>query len=282
MIAMRFRYLIILYVFLLGMASCSWFEDDKDSIPCDDDNNEVVPVVLIEEFTGHKCGNCPKADAKMKFIKEEYCNQVVYVQIHSGYFAEPDESGLYTIDYTTMEGDSLFENYRAGEVGLPNAMINRKPFYGDLVLPMTHWEEAVNNSLPEEAFCKIQQEVSLAPETRSIQLDLEFTVLQPTNDSLFYNIYLVEDSLLSWQKDYITEPEDKQDYPHRFVLRAAPLGYEGAFLHKGVLLNGDILHQQFRFSFKEEYATEQLYIISFVGNAETGELLQSNMVSLLK
>ena len=276
------KYLTLLALISLSFTSCSWFADENETVPCDDEDNEAVPVVLIEEFTGHKCGNCPKADAKMKFIKEEYCNQVVYVQIHSGYFAEPDESGLYTIDYTTMEGDSLFEKYKAGEVGLPNAMVNRKKFYGDLVLPPTHWEEAVNNALPQEAFCRIHQDVSLSASTRTINLDLEFTFFQPTNDSLIYNVYLVEDSLLSWQKDYITEPEDKQDYPHRFVLRAAPLGYEGAFLHKGVLLNGDILHQQFRFSFKEEYATEQLYIISFVGNAETGELLQSNMVSLLK
>ncbi len=275
------RYVIFLYVFLLGLTSCSWFDDDKGATPCDDDN-ATVPVVLIEEFTGHKCGNCPKADAKMKFIKEEYCKQVAYVQIHSGYFAEPDESGLYITDYTTPEGDSLFDTYEAGEVGLPNAMVNRKRFYGDLVLPPTHWEEAVNNSLPQEAFCRIYQDVSLSASTRTISIDIEFTFLQPTNDSLFYNVYLVEDSLLSWQKDYITEPEDKPDYPHRYVLRSAPLGYKGAFLHKGVLLNGDILHRQFRFSFGKDFVPEQLYIILFVGNAETNELLQSNMTALLQ
>ena len=66
---------------------------------------EVKRTVLLEEFTGQMCKNCPEAHADIKSLKKQYGENLIVVGIHSGGDA-----------FSIAEGDPVWE--AAGVTGL--------------------------------------------------------------------------------------------------------------------------------------------------------------------
>ena len=52
--------------------------------------------VLIEEFTGRKCINCPIGHIEAKAIEEAYPGRVWSINLHGGYYSSLDYPDLNT------------------------------------------------------------------------------------------------------------------------------------------------------------------------------------------
>ena len=77
---------------------------------------EKCKKILLEDYTGHKCGNCPRAAEKAEELKEIYGVQLIPIAIHAGFFAS-DFGGNFTTDFTSIAGnewDTFFGNSAAG------------------------------------------------------------------------------------------------------------------------------------------------------------------------
>ena len=77
----------------------------------------------LEDYTGHTCGNCPRAAEKAYELQEIYGDQLVIISVHAGFFSNTNTS--YPSDFTSNTGDTwdnLFGNSNAGN---PNGMVNR-------------------------------------------------------------------------------------------------------------------------------------------------------------
>ncbi len=46
-------------------------------------------VVLIEEFTGKGCTNCPKGSRELENLLTQFPNNLVAISLHAGFFANP-------------------------------------------------------------------------------------------------------------------------------------------------------------------------------------------------
>ncbi len=46
-------------------------------------------VVLLEEFTGKGCTNCPKGSRELENLLTQFPNNLVAVSLHAGFFANP-------------------------------------------------------------------------------------------------------------------------------------------------------------------------------------------------
>ena len=53
------------------------------------DVNSVYRKVLIEEFTGHRCMNCPTGHQKLEELHERFGDTLVAVGMHVGSLAAP-------------------------------------------------------------------------------------------------------------------------------------------------------------------------------------------------
>ena len=104
---MKMRYYSILLLALLAMASC-------DNVPLDERLTYVEPVevgkaILIEDFTGQYCVNCPRATEEIERLIENYGDSVVIpVAIHSGPFSK--RNGEFTPLFTEV-GDMYFNRW---------------------------------------------------------------------------------------------------------------------------------------------------------------------------
>ena len=73
---------------------------------------EIAPVVpalgdrkvLVEEFTGVRCVNCPAGASELENLKGIYGERLVIVSIHAGDFSPPFTDSRF--DFRTAEGDA--------------------------------------------------------------------------------------------------------------------------------------------------------------------------------
>jgi len=77
---------------------------------CDNPNpQQATRKVVLEEFTGHTCVNCPTASAVAHNLANIYEDQLVLISVHAGAYSEP-ESGDFSYDFRTSTGNELDQN----------------------------------------------------------------------------------------------------------------------------------------------------------------------------
>ena len=85
---------------------------------------ESQRVVLLEEFTGQWCINCPAAHEVVKSLKAQYGEQLVSVSIHAGSQAIAEGSMPNTIGLMQPEGDEYANKW--GITTYPSGVVNRR------------------------------------------------------------------------------------------------------------------------------------------------------------
>lgn len=71
----------------LSLMACSNIDEDDRFIEVEP--VEVAKRVLIEDFTGQRCVNCPNASEMIESLQEQYgAENVIAVGIHSGPFSK--------------------------------------------------------------------------------------------------------------------------------------------------------------------------------------------------
>ena len=107
---MKKTYYLLLCFFILSLTfSCDKIEKDNFTDP-----NATFPwlgkKVLVEDFTGYKCTNCPAAATELHNIEEFYPDKVIGIAIHAGSFAKP--GGVFVTDFRTDEGNEITDFFR--------------------------------------------------------------------------------------------------------------------------------------------------------------------------
>ena len=148
---------------LLAVFSCDYIDDPiQASIgpvdPCElpkmqFKGDSSFRKVLIEDFTGHRCNNCPLASDAIKAIEQNQAGAIVAVAMHAGpaNFIDPDPP-TYPTDFRTPEGDDLEEFFKV--TFLPAGMVSRTDFSMTLdtayVRTNCHLVAFVTNTATEE------------------------------------------------------------------------------------------------------------------------------------
>jgi len=199
-----------------------------------DTSVQIIRKVLVEDFTGHTCGNCPRAAESLHQIEELYGNQIVSVAIHAGFFAAPSGTH-YSSDYRTQVGNDLDQFFGNSAAGLPNGLVNRNLFGGTSAITQhTDWASKASSlvNLPPEAFITITPDYNSS--SRLLTINVNTKILQNIDEPLNVVYYLIEDSIQSPQKDYsLPSPSAIDDYYHRHMLRGSMNGAWGNILGDG-------------------------------------------------
>lgn len=95
---------------------------------------------VLEEFTGLNCPNCPDGHVRAQSLVNAHPGRVVWINIHSGYFAVPSAGQP---DYRIPEGDSI--DVFAGVAAYPSGDMNRLVWPGAYNVPPYFPQNPPNN-----------------------------------------------------------------------------------------------------------------------------------------
>ena len=275
------KILIYIPVLLVLFWSC-----DKVKPPYIEENSAVQSdkKVLIEDFTGHLCNNCPRAHRELEHLKEIYGEQVIAIGIHVGNFAIPLTENYFGEDFRTETGNELNDFFGADAAGLPNGMVNMKKINGSYLLSYSDWGSAVASVLSQPQYIEINTTADFDTTTRKLDVTVNARVLKyfDAEDGLKICVYLTEDSIVGWQKDAEnTGSEDVSDYVHRHVLRGSLNGTWGEAIDLDPNVYGDQVEYKItNFQVDTAYNYKQCYVVPFIYNAYTLEILQADEVKI--
>ncbi len=193
------------------------------------ENYIIKKAVLIEEFTGITCNNCPDAALKAKEISDKNPGGVVLVGIHAGSFATPNPSDGYDADFRNSMGTEYYDF--VNPIGLPLGTIDRldKSNPQQFPKPYTLWERNVDDQLAlgdtaDIGILAIPNFVT-NDDGPGICLEVKFKAMADlSNDSVYWTGYLLESGIKAQQK--MPDGTKNKDYIHNHVLRA---GFTGTF-----------------------------------------------------
>lgn len=186
--------------------------------------DRVNRTVLVEEFTGQMCVNCPTAHDELDRITEMFgSDHVIVVAIHgnSTQMAIPAPAGLGTAlgaDYCRANGISAW----------PSAVVNRRS--GDLGMNYGKWLSAVVDALAAPEAATLTASLTLEPDGTTLTATATVNPVAgalPADTRL--QLWLTEDHVTAPQFMPDNKPVDR-NYVHQHVLRAAFNGPDGQWL----------------------------------------------------
>jgi hypothetical protein len=148
---------------------------------------QVTRKVLIEEFTGTWCPNCPDGHTILKGIETSYPGRTVVVGMHN--------ADAYNIPYETA-----MENAFA-VAAFPRAAIDRVIYSGGNanVMSRSYWDGAVAARLNVTSPVEIKISPSLEASTRTVTVKIDYTFKADVSEETRLTCVLLEDSILASQ-----------------------------------------------------------------------------------
>ena len=263
------KYLAILSSILI-ITSC----DIEDGPFITDYDSYVNPEkkVLIEDFTGHLCPNCPDAAREIDAIHDIYGDQIIGMAIHvSKSFARPypaSQAPSFQYDFRTNWGDELDSYYGISAMGLPRGMVNRIGFPDNHKLGKDEWASTVALELKKD----VDFTIHISSDENSISITSEVK----NNISSEYNLVvcLTESNIINWQKD---GQDNIEDYQHNHVLRTVLMDEE--LSNSSNYISGQQIETLINYDLAalEQYNIDYSTNTAELGNGNAGDWDASNM-----
>lgn len=230
-----------------------------------------VQKVLIEDFTGHRCGNCPRAHEEAAELQTLYGDKVILICVHSGFFASPLNPD-YSADYRTAVGNQLDNDFDVSEY--PSGMINRREVSGSPILAFAAWATQTATILAESPKILINLTNSYNSSSRTVTSSVVVEFVEVVDATLNMALYITEDSIISAQTDYSLTPNKIDNYVHRHMLRGAFAGVYGYQIHNGISVVGDTINRSYSAVLDPTWVSGHCAVIVVVFDATTNEIIQ--------
>lgn len=235
----------------IALGSCTPIDENERLIEVE--KPQANRAVLIEDFTGQWCPNCPNAAEEIEKLAETYgSDQIIAVAIHSGpqgyQGGTEDMPGLMT-----NLGTEYYNHW--GIEYQPQGLVDRggKEAY-------TAWAASVRTELQKTALYQIEVANDYATASRQLNITAHVTPVkgvEQLNGKL--QIWLIEDNIKSIQVN--SEGQYLTDYMHQHVFRDAVNGTWGEEIS---LTEDSQVEKTYSYTIPANWKPENVSVVAFV------------------
>lgn len=237
----------------LSFTACS--EIDEDDRYIEMPVVEVSKHVLIEDYTGQRCINCPYAATAISQIQEQYgAENVIAVAIHSG----PNSKNFQGVPLSlwTDLGDYYYEKYASG-ASQPAGIIDRR---SGVQNSYAVWGAYAQGYLQMTTPLTLGATTQYDASTRTVTIDVTASSTDNVDGSL--QVWLTENNIIDIQA--MPDGSMNMEYEHNHVLRAAVNGNDG----EAFPVNwGEDKTATYTYQLDEDWNAENMHVVAFVYNS---------------
>jgi len=272
--------------FLSLLFAMSVLHSACEEIPPQIGECQTARVVLIEEFTGVRCVNCPAGSAKIEQLLAQYTGaKLIAVSILAGFFSVPYPESVE--DFTTEAGSDI-DGLLGPVTAYPAASVNRKLFPQESQRPLSlaSWAGYIASELCREPLVDVVVSAAYDSTTRQISA----TISTSSRDAatvfdapLGLTLYLLEDGVRSAQLD---ENGVDTNYIHKHILRHCFTPSDGVLIHSGG--DGTTLSpatRTYTFTLPAHMRAENCHLVGFThykGTNNRFDVLQATEIALIE
>ena len=244
-------------------------------------SNNNPKSILLEDYTGHKCTNCPEAAQIAKDLEDDTSKNVIVSTIHAsqdGTFQSTDN--IFINNYETEAGNEYVRGSEMpGFLGNPMGTINRND--GGLSNSSWYfasdWLNGVNNELNSVFSLNIQLQYYYFTQTNGLFIHAETSILNDLTGEYHLVIYLIRDDIVSPQK--FNSGIIDTNYHHHAVLSDNINGTWGTPIINGTAEKDSMIYSNFTYelidpSIDSTYSIDNLSLISYVIDRNTLRVIQ--------
>jgi thiol-disulfide isomerase/thioredoxin len=239
--------------------------------------------VLLEDYTGHTCGNCPAAADVAKQQADKYKDTIVVIAVHAGFFAKV-KLPEYPASYTTTAGNDwdATSGFGVSNVGNPNGMVNRKNYAGNgLVQKETKWPTTIGIAIKDPMIVRLNVVTKYDTLVRSLSTDINAKFVAPYTNSIKISAVLIEDGIVGAQTDYRFSPDLIEDYDFEHMLRGSLNGSWGEVLKNGPIAVNDSAKVSYpNLGLSTDFKDKKVSVVVFAYDGTTREVLQVEKVKI--
>ncbi len=195
-------------------------------VPAFPNDSPYTRKVLLEDYTGHHCGNCPPADLEADSLRGVYAGKLITVTVHAGYYAQTTFFGPPYLDDLTSAPGYVWAEQGSPPTGFfkvafnPAGMINRMDYPSSAHLKSSgSWPSYIDTMVTAPAVADINMVNDYNPSTRTLCVHIKSKFLNNFSGKYSLDVLLTQDSIKSTQLWYSHTPTDEPNFYHRYVLR---------------------------------------------------------------
>lgn len=247
---------------------------------------EEKPVVenprtlLIMEFTGNNCKNCPNgADMVEKIKEDEGANRVISVGLHP--YGDINTTPVNTIhptpgtqDFRCDAATALYDYYKPS--GFPSAIFNGLKSSMSSSIP--EWMQKASDALKSSAAMSIEVATTYDETTRELTVDYTIDFGNVIEKKLNATVWLVENHIMGTQ----TMPDGKHNfyYEHNHVLRASLNGDWGEYIGDRFDSDSEV-SKTASMTLNENWVAEYCQVVIYVYADDNKEVEQAKQVPVI-
>lgn len=218
---------------------------------------EVGRAILIEDFTGQRCINCPTGTEIINGIVDTYGeDNVIAVGIHSGPLGFAGNSK--TVGLMTDTGNEYYTRWdKENKMGQPWVIFNRK------TSPDSHynnWAAMVGTIISEKANLSVKIANAYDAATRTLTTTVGADGVNGTVNGKL-QVWIVEDGVKALQM--MPDGKANKEYIHNHVFRAAVNGTWGEDV---TVKEGETTTKQYSYVLPEAWDADKIAVVAFVYN----------------
>lgn len=218
---------------------------------------EVGRAILIEDFTGQRCINCPTGTEIINGIVSTYGeDNVIAVGIHSGPLGFAGNSK--TVGLMTDTGNEYYTRWdKENKMGQPWVVFNRK------TSPDSHynnWAAMVSTIISEKANLSVKIANAYDAASRTLTTTVGADGVNGTVNGKL-QVWIVEDGVKALQM--MPDGKSNKEYVHNHVFRAAVNGTWGEDV---TVKEGETTTKQYSYVLPETWNADNIAVVAFVYN----------------
>lgn len=271
---------LLILPFIFG--GCDTIPEENQLQALEGETSQSTPItettsnqrILLEDYTGWACPNCPAAAVIAEDLSTTYGDKFIVMAIHTGVFARPGATN-HNLDLRTKVGDDWKEEFAI--TTFPAGVINRVNYGSSYSVSKDDWTTKV-----AEQYASMQHklDINLGAKadtiTKEILLSVENKFLTNVDFPTLINMVVVESGIIGVQQ----EGSNKiMDYEFKHVLRGNP--YINFPLTENSISSGEIIKKNYMLNIDPNINDiNKCQVIVFVTNANTKEIVNVNKIDL--
>ncbi len=272
--------ILLILPFIFG--SCDTIPEENQLQALEGETSQTTPItestsnqrILLEDYTGWACPNCPAAAVVAEDLSTTHGNKFVVMAIHTGVFAKPSATN-HNLDFRTKAGDDWKTEFAI--TSYPSGVINRVKYGSAYSVSKDDWAAKVS-----EQYANMQHllDINLGAKadtiTKKILISVENKFLSNVDFPTLINIVVVESGIIGVQQDGANKI---MDYEFKHILRDNP--YINFPLTQASTASGETIKKNYLLNIDPDIKDiTKCQVIVFVTNANTKEIVNVNKIYL--
>ena len=223
--------------------------------------------VILEEFTGVNCPNCPQGHEVANQILEANPGRAWVVGFHP-YNSNYTTPGAGQPDFRRHHPDSLYMiPYCGTSRFMPSAYINRRVYSGERIQSRTVWANYTTQFLAETSPVNVGLASTYDETTKQLDIIVEIYYTEDMTDLNTLNVLFSESGMIAYQSG------GSANYVHKRVFRETFTAQWGDPINQQTT-QGTFIQETFTFdNSAEEYDMAECEILAYIVNPVTTEII---------